>query len=102
MILTGRSVNAAEALQMGLANRVVADGQALAEAQKLAREIAKFPQQCLRADRDSAYLQWDFELAEALVREGAGGYPVLAAEAISGARRFAEGAGRHGNFGEEQ
>lgn len=98
MILTGRPVPADEALRMGLANRVVADGQALEEAQKLARQIAGFPQQCLRADRLSAYQQWDYDLPEALRREGAGGFPIVQAEAIAGAARFAQGAGRHGNF----
>jgi len=100
MILTGRPVHAEEALQMGLANRLVADGEARAQAVALAREIAAFPQLCLRADRRSAYTQWDMELAEALRAEGAGGYPVVFAEAIDGAARFAGGAGRHGNFGE--
>lgn len=98
LILTGRPVGADEALAMGLANRVVDDGQALAAAQALARQIAGFPQQCLRADRASAFAQWDLPLAEALQREGAGGYPVIAAEARAGAARFAAGAGRHGRF----
>jgi enoyl-CoA hydratase len=100
MMLTGRPVAADEALQIGLANRVVEDGQARAEALQLAREIAAFPQQCLRADRNSAYRQWDMELAEALRNEGAGGYPVVFAEAIKGAERFAKGSGRHGRFDE--
>ena len=98
LILTGRPVAADEALQMGLANRVVADGTALAEAQALARQIAGFPQQCMKADRLSAYTQWDHDLPEALRREGAGGYPIVFAEAISGAERFTRGAGRHGKF----
>lgn len=98
MILTGRPVGAAEALQWGLANRVVPKGRARAEAQKLAREIARFPQICLRADRLSAYRQWDFELEEALQSEGRGGYRPLVEEARVGASRFATGAGRHGSF----
>ena len=100
MILTGRPVGAEEALQMGLANRVVEDGQALAAALELTRQLAAFPQRCLRADRASAYLQWERDLAEALRVEGAQAYPVVFEEAIAGARRFAGGAGRHGNFGE--
>jgi enoyl-CoA hydratase len=99
MILTGRAVGADEAHAMGLANRVVVDGQALGAAQALARQIAGFPQACLRADRASAFAQWDLPLADALRREGAGGYPVVAAESIAGAARFAAGAGRHGDFG---
>jgi enoyl-CoA hydratase len=96
LILTGRAVGADEALAMGLANRVVDDGRALAEAQDLARQVAAFPQRCMKADRDSAYAQWDLPLAEALQREGAGGWPVIAEEALPGAARFAAGAGRHG------
>ncbi|MBX3643204.1 MAG: crotonase/enoyl-CoA hydratase family protein [Rubrivivax sp.] len=100
MILSGRPVGADEALAIGLATQVVDDGQALAAALQLAQQIAAFPQACLRADRASAYAQWDLPLAEALRREGAGGYPVIAAEAVAGAARFAAGAGRHGRFGD--
>jgi enoyl-CoA hydratase len=96
LILTGRAVGADEALAMGLVNRVVADGAALAEAQALAAQIAAFPQQCMRADRASAYAQWDLPLAEALQREGAGGYRVALDEGQAGAARFSAGAGRHG------
>jgi enoyl-CoA hydratase len=96
MILTGRAVGADEALQMGLANRVVGDREALAAAQALALQVAGFPQQCLRADRASAFAQWSLPLDEALRREGAGGYPVVFAEGLAGAARFAGGAGRHG------
>ena len=98
MILTGRPVGAEEALRIGLANRVVPTGTALAAAQQLAAEIAKFPQQCLRADRRSAMTQWDLDLEAALVAEGAGGYPIVFEEAIAGAGKFAKGAGRHGSF----
>jgi enoyl-CoA hydratase len=98
LILTGRPVSADEALAMGLATTVVDDGQALAAAQELAARIAAFPQACMLADRTSAYTQWDLPLAEALKREGAGGYPIVAAEGVAGAARFASGAGRHGRF----
>lgn len=98
LILTGRPVHAPEALAIGLANRVVADGQARAAAEALAQDIAAFPQQCLVADRHSAYGQWDSSLSDALRAEGAGGYPIVFAEAIQGAGRFADGAGRHGSF----
>lgn len=100
MILTGRPVGAEEALQMGLATRIVDDGQALVAAHELATQIAAFPQRCLRADRASAYGQWDLDLAEALRVEGANGYPVILEEALAGAARFAGGAGRHGRFGD--
>ncbi|BFM17334.1 crotonase/enoyl-CoA hydratase family protein [Maricurvus nonylphenolicus] len=98
LILTGRPVDAEEALHIGLANRVVEEGAAVTEAVKLAEQIAEFPQACLRADRTSAYHQWDYDVAEGLVREGAGGYPVVHKEAVHGAQRFADGAGRHGEF----
>jgi enoyl-CoA hydratase len=100
MILTGRPVGAREALEMGLANRVVPDGQSRAVAERLAAEIAAFPQSCLRADRRSAYAQWDLPLAEALKEEGRRGAPIVAAEGKAGAKRFEQGAGRHGRFGE--
>lgn len=98
LILTGRPVGADEALQMGLANRVVPDGESRQAAEQLAADIAQFPQRCLQADRASAYAQWDLTIEEALKQEGAGGYPVVFEEAIKGADRFAKGAGRHGRF----
>ena len=98
LILSGRPVGAEEALAMGLANRVVADGDALVTAQALARQIAGFPQRCMLADRASAFAQWSLPMPEALQHEGAGGFPVVAAEALPGAARFAAGAGRHGVF----
>jgi enoyl-CoA hydratase len=96
LILTGRPVGAAEALQMGLANRVVPAGESRRAAEELAREIAAFPQGCLRVDRRSAHEQFDLPLREALENEHRGGVPVLATESIAGARAFAAGAGRHG------
>lgn len=98
MILTGRPVAAEEALTMGLANRVVADGTGLQAARELAATIAGFPQRCLRADRASAIHQWDLTTAQALEAEGAAGYPVVFEEALAGARKFTDGAGRHGRF----
>jgi enoyl-CoA hydratase len=96
LILTGRAVGAEEALAIGLANRLVGAGEALAAAQALARELAAFPQECLLADRRSAYRQWDLPLADALRQEGALGVGVVAREGAAGAARFAAGAGRHG------
>jgi len=98
LILTGRAVGAQEALTMGLCNRIVPKGKAREEAQKLAHEIARFPQICLRADRMSAYKQWDLDLVEALKNEGREGLKPLRAEAKAGAARFAAGAGRGGSF----
>lgn len=98
MILTGRPVQADEALDMGLASRKVADGMALETARKLARDIARFPQRCMLADRASAIHQWDLDMHQALVAEGAAGYPVVFEEAVEGAKKFRDGAGRHGQF----
>jgi enoyl-CoA hydratase len=98
MILTGRAVEADEALRLGLANLVVPTGTARAAAVALATEIAALPQVCLRSDRASAYAQWDLELADALRREAELGIDTLRAPgAMDGAARFASGAGRHGS-----
>ncbi len=99
MILTGRAVDAREALQMGLANRVVADGTAREAAEALAREISQFPQLCMRNDRLSACEQWGMNLQEALDNEFHRGLAVVqSGETVAGASRFAGGAGRHGAF----
>ena len=101
MILTGRPVKAAEALQFGLANRVVADGEALEAAQQLAREIAAFPQLCMRHDRASSYDQWSLGLSDAILNEFNLGLEVVnSGETVAGATRFSDGAGRHGHFGD--
>jgi len=95
LILTGRPVAADEALRIGLANRVSAPGQALSEAIALAEQLAGLPQTCLRQDRLSAYEQDGQSIVDAIAGEWEHGVESLA-EAISGAGRFAEGAGRHG------
>ncbi len=95
LILTGRPVTADEALQMGLANRVVPTGTALAAAQELARDLARLPQTCLRQDRLAAYEQFDLTLEEALRNEFQRGQESLR-EAASGVERFIAGQGRHG------
>ena len=97
LILTGRQVRADEALAIGLANRVAPTGGALNAALALAREIAAFPQDTLRADRMSALTQWDWPWREAMLREWTEGRERLA-DALTGAARFAAGAGRHGQF----
>jgi len=98
LILTGRAVSAAEALAIGLANRVVPKGQARAQAVSWAKELAALPQACLRSDRRSAYEQWDLGTREALDNELRRGLEALGSgEAASGATRFSGGAGRHGN-----
>jgi enoyl-CoA hydratase len=100
MILTGRPVDATEALSFGLANRLVPAGEARAEAVLLAAEIARFPQICLRADRASAFAQWEHGLEQALRAEARGGEAPLREEARQGAARFASGHGRSGDFGD--
>jgi enoyl-CoA hydratase/carnithine racemase len=98
LILTGRPVNAKEALDMGLANRIVPRGQARVAAEKLAREIAAFPEVCMRGDRMSVYEQWEFSLEKAMDNEFRRGLKSLTSGALVGARRFAGGAGRQGSF----
>lgn len=95
LILTGRAVDAAEALQIGLANRVVPHGQARAKAEELAHQLAALPQLCLRADRMSALRQWGESEQSAMEFEFAS-LSQVAAESLAGAQRFAGGAGRHG------
>lgn len=95
MILTGRAVPADEALAWGLANRVVPDGTVREAAEALAAEIAALPQLCLREDRMSALEQVGLDEEAALRNELRHGQTSLA-EAVSGAQRFADGAGRHG------
>ena len=99
LILTGRPVAADEALQMGLANRVVPAGEALAAAEQLALQIAAFPQTCLRGDRQSAYQQWGMDEATAIANEFSHGMKTLqSGETLAGAGRFSGGSGRHGQF----
>lgn len=98
MILTGRPVEAPEAAAIGLANRVVPAGQALAAARALAAGLAAFPQACLRGDRASVLDAEGLDESAALASEFAHGRAALDDEAIAGAARFAAGAGRHGTF----
>jgi enoyl-CoA hydratase len=99
LILTGRPVSAEEALAIGLANRVVQDGSALQEAVGLASSLARFPQACLRHDRRSAYEQFDLDLMDAFLNEFRLGMETIRSnETLAGARRFAQGKGRHGIF----
>ena len=99
MILTGRGVSGDEAYRMGLANRLVEPDQALVAARELARQIASFPQRCVRSDRLSAYVAWNLPLDEALRNEYRHGIATIqSGETAAGARRFAEGIGRHGKF----
>jgi enoyl-CoA hydratase len=100
LILTGRKLPAEEALRIGACEKVVPDGASREHAEALAHEIARFPQACARADRRSVYLQQGLELREAMRREWYNGLPAFVAEGAEGARRFALGRGRHGDFGD--
>lgn len=101
LILTGRAVKAKEAVAIGLASECVKVGTALGNATTVAQSIAKFPQECMRADRRSAYFS-TFEaksLEEALLYEFENGKGIVEKEAIHGAEQFVkEGIGRHGKF----
>ncbi|MDX1620525.1 MAG: crotonase/enoyl-CoA hydratase family protein [Nitriliruptorales bacterium] len=99
MILTGRAVGAEEAQRMGLANRVVPPGTALDAALELARQLAVFPQSCLRADRLTALTTIDLPLHDALMAEHRRGVASMDDGAMeAGVAEFAGGAGRHGTF----
>ena len=99
LILTGRAVGAEEAFAIGLANRLSDPGGALDAALALAREIAAFPQLCLRSDRQSALEQWGMSEQDATTNEMELGLATIrSGETREGAARFAAGAGRHGTF----
>jgi enoyl-CoA hydratase len=99
LILTGRKVESDECLAIGLATQVCDDGAALETALALARELTRFPQACMRADRMSAIRQWSLGPAEALIGEWASA-ETFRSEGAAGAARFAAGKGRSGDFGE--
>jgi enoyl-CoA hydratase len=98
MILTGRPVDAEEALAIGLATRVVPSGTARQAAEELARVLAAFPQTCLRTDRASVYDGAGLDLQHALAVEHEHGRAALASDAVPGASRFSAGSGRGGIF----
>lgn len=97
MVLTGRAVAATEALQIGLINRVVPNGESRSAAEQLAAEMAALPQTCLRSDRMSLLEQDGMDEETALLNEYRHGLKALADGALDGAQRFAAGAGRHGS-----
>jgi enoyl-CoA hydratase len=97
MVLTGRPVGAAEALDIGLVNRVVPAGESRAAAEELARQVARFPQRCLREDRLSLLEQDGLDESQALAGELAHGLRSLE-DVQAGLERFRAGEGRHGTF----
>lgn len=98
LILTGRRVNPDECLRIGLCEQVVEDGDSLATALALAEQLASFPPACLRADRQATIAQQGLESELALRREFDNAVDIIRREGIRGARRFASGKGRHGEF----
>jgi enoyl-CoA hydratase len=98
--MTGRRVGAEECLRIGLCELVVPHGQARQAAEVLAHDIARFPQTAMRADRRSVYLQEGIAERTALEREWTNCAGTFKLEGLGGAKRFAAGAGRHGDFGE--
>jgi enoyl-CoA hydratase len=99
MMLTGRGVAAKEALEIGLVNRLVSEQDLLVEAERLAAQIAAFPQQCMRGDRRSAYEQWGLSEEAAVKNEFVHGIATLrSGESVAGAARFSGGKGRHGEL----
>ena len=100
IILTGRKVPAEECLDIGACEKVVANGQSRQAAEAMAHEIARFPQECVRADRRSVYLQHGLPVRKALESEWRNSHAIVDVEGIAGAARFADGKGRHGNYEE--
>ncbi len=100
IILTGRKVPADECLAIGACEKVVPNGQSRQAAEVMAHEIARFPQECVRADRRSVYLQHGLPVREALESEWQNSNGMVDAEGIAGATRFANGKGRHGDYEE--
>lgn len=99
LILTGRPVAAEEAARIGLANRVVASGEARAEAVALGRLLATFPRTTMLADLAAARRAFDAPLDEALLAEHRSGAAAIAAGGLAeGVARFQAGAGRGGRF----
>jgi enoyl-CoA hydratase len=98
IILTGRKVPAEECYRIGLCERVVPHGQSRNAAEALAHEIARFPQECMRADRRSVWLQEGLSEREALRAEWKNSARIVEIEGAAGAARFAAGKGRHGDF----
>jgi enoyl-CoA hydratase len=100
IIMTGRKVPAEESYRICLCEKVVGHGKAREAAEAMAQEIARFPQECMRSDRASAYRAWGKSVREGLESEWATSAHIVKAEGIAGATRFAKGKGRHGDFGD--
>lgn len=90
LILTGRTVLAQEAFNIGLINRLVPDGQSLTEAIQLAKDILRFPYECMNTDRKSAYFAVSNTIDDSLKYEYEQGIKLIESESIPGAKHFAE------------
>lgn len=100
LILTGRGVSGEEALRMGIANRLTEPGRALEASIRMAKDLARMPQNCLRSDRLSVYEQWSLAWPDAIRNEFRRGMGVVeSGETFQGAQRFTDGFGRHGDTG---
>ena len=87
-----------ECLAIGLCEYLTPKGGARAKAEELAREIARFPQVCARADRRSAIKSQGLSVRDALIQEWYNGREALIKDGVAGAGRFKDGLGRHGDF----
>jgi enoyl-CoA hydratase len=76
----------------------VPNGTVREEAERLAQEIARFPQVCVRADRRSALRSHGLSIRDALIQEWYNGREALTKDGVAGAARFKDGLGRHGDF----
>ena len=97
LILTGRRVDADEAMRIGLCEYVAPEGDARAHAEALANDIARFPQSCMKADRRSVRAQHGLSMRDALRQESRGSKAEVT-QGVEGATRFASGKGRGGDF----
>ena len=100
LVLTGRRVDADEALRIGLCEYVVPEGQSRERAEELAHSLTKFPQSCMNADRRSLRNQSGFSELEAMRQEWKGSADEVIKVGVEGAARFASGKGRSGDFGD--
>ncbi|GAB5413577.1 MAG: crotonase/enoyl-CoA hydratase family protein [Congregibacter sp.] len=97
LVLTGRRVNADEALRMGLCEYVVDEGKAREKAESLAGEIARFPQACMLSDRQAIRSNYGVDTQTALRQEWSINKQRVD-EGVAGAERFVSGKGRRGSF----
>jgi enoyl-CoA hydratase len=95
LILSGRIVDAQEALDMGLVTEVVPTDRHLERSLDIAEALARFPQDTMLADRRAALEGIGLSLEEGLELEARNGLATLET-AWRGAARFAGGEGRGG------